>query len=587
MKTLILSIISNICSLGLNAQPKVVAQTPIFISSENRYSWQVSDVITSTEGYILVGQGKNAHKEHETTLIKTDKLGNSETILKLNQSRILAVCLTKNKSLCVLNTDKSISYLTNYEDIDRLKVNWKIELPKLKSASITTLQTGRIVLATDTENFVKIQIYGKSGEFIKDILFKKLVKNTSPCKIITLKNGTLALIGGSKIWGLADNGEVIWEFGTETNKSDWQQIKQLSNDEVIVMGTAKSDLFDATHDDIQVWAINEDGSQLAWNTSIGEEGKDDKPLDFIETKNGELLILAETDRQSQFIKLNAEHLPSLVYTAQDPSKSSKFLFSDSLDKWFTIGNAFDDNGRRVFLQHFSQKIEKTTKPNLNVLSIGINGTALRYAKADAERIDELFRTHREGAFGKIETQVYTTDAATKAGELAKTFELMSTQNIQEEDLVIVFISGNGTKAQDDYLLFGSDYDPAALRSTSLKLSQLIKDLDNLPCRKLLILDACYSGAATELNLPNNISILTASTANQVAFEDPKWQHGALTKVLIEALNTKKADSNADGYTTLNELFDYTKKKLPILTQTKRIQNPLLLHKGDDFVVFEK
>ncbi len=114
--------------------------------------------------------------------------------------------------------------------------------------------------------------------------------------------------------------------------------------------------------------------------------------------------------------------------------------------------------------------------------------------------------------------------------MAKTFELLSSsQNLQEKDLLLVYFSGNGIKTDDDYLLHGSDFDAAALKSTTVRLSQLIQDLDNLPCRKLIVLDACQSGAATKLTLPQNISILTASTADQAAFEDPKWQHGAVDK----------------------------------------------------------
>jgi uncharacterized caspase-like protein len=83
---------------------------------------------------------------------------------------------------------------------------------------------------------------------------------------------------------------------------------------------------------------------------------------------------------------------------------------------------------------------------------------------------------------------------------------------------------------------------------------------------LVLLDACHSGAVTgdgsaltsnadllRLTIAaNNVTVLTSSTKNEFSREDDKWNNGAFTKVLLDALG-KDADEDHDGLISLSRL----------------------------------
>lgn len=588
MKTLIFAILSNILSLGTNSQTTIVAQKPTILHSTTKSNWHIVEVLPTVEGNILIGRSRNQQNENKTFLVKTNKKGSLGQTTELPLQSALAACLSDD-ALIVLSSSIDKSFLTKISTNKLKEIVWQTEISKIQKGSIASLPSGRIALTTDTDSYIKTQIFNSKGQFLKDVVLKNPVKESlHKSKIIAIKNGTFALIGGGKIWGLNESGDTIWEFGSETEQIKWQNIKQLSNGEIIAIGYGNSQIYNSNNIDIHVWAIANDGSSISWAKIIGENENKDIAYDIVESVNEQLMILAQKDKHTQLIKLDNDHQASIIYTdsISNSNRQLKYLTPLENGNWLAIGDTWEADRKGIIFQNYQQKIIQDTinKPSLFLLSIGVKAD-LQFTKHDAEAISNLYKKQEGKLFKAVYTQTLTADSSTKAGELAKAFELLSTKGIQNDDIVIIYFSGNGLATDDDYLLLGSDYDPAALRSTSIRMSQLLHDLDNLPGKKLILLDACYSGAA--IKIPSNVSILTASTANQPAFEDPEWQHGAFTKVILEAMKNKKADTNADNFTSLQELFDFTKKNLPLLTQRKRIQNPLLLHKGDDFVVFEK
>lgn len=62
-----------------------------------------------------------------------------------------------------------------------------------------------------------------------------------------------------------------------------------------------------------------------------------------------------------------------------------------------------------------------------------------------------------------------------------------------------------------------------------------------------------------------MTVLTSSSADKPSREDAKWQNGAFTKVLLEALGGA-ADTNKNGVISMSELTDYLTAKLPPLTE---------------------
>ena len=92
-----------------------------------------------------------------------------------------------------------------------------------------------------------------------------------------------------------------------------------------------------------------------------------------------------------------------------------------------------------------------------------------------------------------------------------------------------------------------------------------------------MLDACRSagliGALPAADVlksvlaASNVTVLTSSTADKLSREDEKWQHGAFTKVLLDALSGSADDIDTDhnGVITMAELTAYIAKHLSELT----------------------
>ena len=63
----------------------------------------------------------------------------------------------------------------------------------------------------------------------------------------------------------------------------------------------------------------------------------------------------------------------------------------------------------------------------------------------------------------------------------------------------------------------------------------------------------------------NVTVLTSSTTNEFSGEDAKWNHGAFTKVLLDALG-KDAHEDHDGLISMSELTHYVATHVPTLTR---------------------
>jgi uncharacterized caspase-like protein len=120
--------------------------------------------------------------------------------------------------------------------------------------------------------------------------------------------------------------------------------------------------------------------------------------------------------------------------------------------------------------------------------------------------------------------------------------------------------------------------PARLKASAIGAADFIRELAKIASRVLLLLDAGRSGLLlSEERSPDklrailnagNVSVLTSSKANQLSFEDDKWQHGAFTKVLLDALSGS-ADLDRDGVISLQELVAYVDEHLSKLTDGRQ------------------
>lgn len=200
-------------------------------------------------------------------------------------------------------------------------------------------------------------------------------------------------------------------------------------------------------------------------------------------------------------------------------------------------------------------------PNFYGLFVGINRFEsdhignLASAVRDATALHALFEDNLGGT-----TKVLTDEQATTAALRGAVVDLQ--HQASDEDVVVFTFSGHGS---DTHELITYDADLDDLPGTAIPLAELTELVSGIRAKHLLIvLDCCFSGGAgakvlhaprhprggaagplSTTALLNQIAgtgrlILTASTADQPAWEDPRIGHGYLTYFLLQAL------LNADG-----------------------------------------
>jgi uncharacterized caspase-like protein len=64
----------------------------------------------------------------------------------------------------------------------------------------------------------------------------------------------------------------------------------------------------------------------------------------------------------------------------------------------------------------------------------------------------------------------------------------------------------------------------------------------------------------------NVTVLTSSSGKEISREDPQWQHGVFTKVLLDAFNDPAADSDNDGLINTTGLAHYVFSRVSALTE---------------------
>jgi caspase domain-containing protein/WD40 domain-containing protein len=234
---------------------------------------------------------------------------------------------------------------------------------------------------------------------------------------------------------------------------------------------------------------------------------------------------------------------------------------------------------------------KAPGARLHVLTIGVSDYGdkakdlrLKFAHRDAQDVaSALVNTQDGGLYAEVKPMFLRDSTADKAG----IFEALAAvdRNIGAgagQDLAVVMFSGHGTMIDGEFYLVphGADNStPARLKATGIPAAQFQSEIAKLAKhgRVLVLLDACRSagliGALPAADVlrsvlaASNVTVLTSSTADKLSREDEQWQHGAFTKVLLDALSgsANDLDTDRDGVISMAELTAYMAKHLSRLT----------------------
>jgi uncharacterized caspase-like protein len=253
------------------------------------------------------------------------------------------------------------------------------------------------------------------------------------------------------------------------------------------------------------------------------------------------------------------------------------------------------------------RITKSTKPpggRLHVLTIGISdygdkakNLSLKFAQQDARDVaSALLNTQSGGLYAEVKPQFLLDDKASRVG-IFDALDAME-HNMASgtgQDLAVVMFSGHGTVIDGQFYLvpYGVDVSTQArLKSSAIPATEFQSEISKLAAhgRVLVLLDACRSAglvpnADTLRSLldVNNVTVLTSSKADKASREDEKWQHGAFTKVLLDAFSAADIDTDHNGVISMTELTDYIGRHLGALTDDDQQLGLTLNFRGDIFV----
>lgn len=153
------------------------------------------------------------------------------------------------------------------------------------------------------------------------------------------------------------------------------------------------------------------------------------------------------------------------------------------------------------------------------------------------------------------------DTATKS-DFEKYFDRWLPNRVEKDDEVFVYFSGHGSpnpKTGDAYLV-PYDGDPSYLEETAYPLTRLYASLAKLPTKRITVaLDSCFSGAggrsvlakgarplvaAVAAESPSGVTVIAASSADQISNSYEEKGHGLFTYFFLKGLKEKGTDMRA-------------------------------------------
>ena len=248
------------------------------------------------------------------------------------------------------------------------------------------------------------------------------------------------------------------------------------------------------------------------------------------------------------------------------------------------------------------------KPNLYIFTVAINKyrdrrLQLKYAVPDAEFILKGFSSQKKSLYQNIFTHHLFDDNVTKDG-LKSSFEKLGNE-VQADDVFVFYIAGHGITYDEDgdYYYLPSNFrftNSEAIQQQGISKNDLTRYLSLIKAGKtLMLMDTCNAGsflgnntrglseqtAIDRLSRSTGHATIVASSDDQVAMEGYEG-HGIFTYILVEGLRGK-ADTDGDGFITLQELSAYTEEEVPRRSYEKwgYEQTPMRNLRRQDFPIY--
>ena len=183
------------------------------------------------------------------------------------------------------------------------------------------------------------------------------------------------------------------------------------------------------------------------------------------------------------------------------------------------------------------------------------------------------------------------------GDFVKYFEKWLPNNVEKDSTVFVYYSGHGApnpKSGDAYLV-PYDGDPSFIAETGYSLKRMYDALGKLPAKEIIVaLDSCFSGAGgrsviakgsrplvmnlqTAAALPANMTVLSASSSEQISSTYDEKGHGLFTYFMLKGIKNEDV-VKPDGSIAISDLFGYIKPQVERIArkQYNNEQTPQLI-----------
>ena len=275
------------------------------------------------------------------------------------------------------------------------------------------------------------------------------------------------------------------------------------------------------------------------------------------------------------------------------------------------------SSRGVVIEMVSDTPKTKLKPSIHAVMIGVDNykdktLELRYAAKDANDLHKTLElaainylniddTNRvffynltvsgNGKNGTENIRGITPDR----GNIIKTLQEIE-KSSKPEDIILLFFAGHGEIVDNEQLLLLTT-ESTRDNFQGIKMNELLSIMNKIPAgKRILILDACHSGAAInnldlayfsgkrdvndveresqrlkELDKLANKSgfcIITASSSDQKALELPQYEHGLLTYSLLSTLVRNKTVLNEDNQLVLEKWFIAAEEEMKKLNKNQ-------------------
>ncbi|MEN6620468.1 MAG: caspase family protein [Smithella sp.] len=288
-------------------------------------------------------------------------------------------------------------------------------------------------------------------------------------------------------------------------------------------------------------------------------------------------------------KESALMFAQLLYTLKHQASENKVernASSITASNESKTGIVKTDVEKVITLSNFSDVDElPTTKasPNSNAYAIviGIENYRQKLPRADYAAADAgIVSKYLTKVLGYPEENVITliNDRALKS-DMEKYFDRWLSNNVEENSRVFIYYSGHGApnpRTGNAYLV-PYDGDPTFITETGYSINRLYESLGKLKAREItVVLDSCFSGAGGRsvlakgakplvimINMPairKNMSVITASSADQISSAYEEQGHGLFTYFLLKGIKGENV-IRKDGSIRMDDLFKYLKPRV--------------------------